>query len=84
MKVDKIDWYDLLTTYAISKKRSNGRLWLKITSKHMNQNTFEKMLVKYTVQFFSRTMSAPNSTAQAIGELQSTSAVHTAYYFGGK
>jgi len=73
-------WKDIVDTFEIDKMSQSTRALLKITTKHMYPNSFQKMKVKYAAQIFSKTVSATVKTAYQTKQLSSSTAVNTAAF----
>lgn len=75
---NKISFKDIVKTYEIDKKSNKSRTLTKITDKHINPNSFQKMTVSYATQIFSNSVAAAIKTAKQSGQLNSETAINTA------
>lgn len=71
---------DIKQVYDIDKKSSTGKALLKLTDKHLNPNSFQKMNVKLATQLLSHSVYAALMTSSRTGELVSPTAENTAHF----
>lgn len=76
----KVSWQDIVDVFNVDKRSSTTRMLLKITTKHINPTSFEKMKVKYAAQIFSNCVSTAIFTAVATNDLKSETAINTALF----
>lgn len=75
-----IRFSDVRNTYELDKRSKTGRSLLKLTDKHLNPNSFEKMNVKLATQLLSHSVAAAIKTASRTGELKSSTSENTSFF----
>lgn len=75
-----IQFSDIKKVYDIDSNSKTGKCLLKLTDKHLNPNSFEKMSVKLAAQLFSHSVAAAINVAVRTGELVSTTGLNTSYF----
>lgn len=71
---------DIRKVYDLDKRRTIGKALLKLSEKHLNPNSFEKMNVKLTAQFLSHSVYSALMTSLRTDELVSNTAETSAYF----
>lgn len=75
----EVSWNDIRELYNLEKDKGT-RAALKLSSKHIHPNSFEKMNCRLAMQIFSNSVSSAIRTAVQIGELKSETAPNTATF----
>lgn len=74
----RISWKIIREVYNLDQQSMTARTLIKLTSKHLNPNSWEKMSVHLATQVFSNTMAAAIRTAIRTKQLHSKIAASTA------
>lgn len=77
---DKMSFQDIKKTYAIDKASNVSRALTKLTERHINPNSFQKMSVSLATQIFSNSVAAAIRTVKTTNQLNSDTAIATAKF----
>lgn len=78
-----VSWEDIRSFYNVDKKSENGcRAAPKLSERHINPQSFQKMSVKLATQVFSQSVSRGMIAASKMGAIKSSSALNTAEFLG--
>lgn len=75
-----ISWRDVTKAYEIDKKSSTTRSLLRLTQKHIQPNSFQKMRVLYAAQILSHSVASTIKTLIDTKQLNTETAFYTAEF----